>query len=178
MAIKAEIAHFIIWQILRSHKVIRAMLEFGRKAGKEKFEVLMDLKWTLSDGDFMVKAISPLCESRWRLFHLDQDTFPLTDLAVLVEPDTIMVALSPRHLLMAERNVKDYSCWQRTRIDPGLLAEFRRRTIDNTFREIIFSDRRVLEEWRADPHFQRRVELLKSINHHDLAFATAAWGSL
>jgi hypothetical protein len=35
------------------------------------------------------------------------------------------------------------------------------------FREIIFSDEQVLEEWRNDPAFQERVETIRGMKDYD-----------
>ena len=45
--------------------------------------------------------------------------------------------------------------------------EFRRRTIGNTFREIIFGSRPLLEEWRVSREFQDRVGQMKNAKSYD-----------
>jgi hypothetical protein len=52
-------------------------------------------------------------------------------------------------------------------VKPGKLAEFRRRTIGNTFREIIFSDRSVLEYWQSTPEFRRRWETIRDVKSYN-----------
>jgi hypothetical protein len=136
---------------------MNAMLEFRGYTGAHKFESLLELRWTLENKDIMAKAIVPLVMSSWRLMHIDHDIFPLSDPAISMKPGSAMVALSPRHLLEIDPTVQDVGCRHRNWIDSEKLAEFRRRTIGNTFREIIFGDRDVLEDWRKDPAFQERV---------------------
>jgi hypothetical protein len=49
---------------------------------------------------------------------------------------------------------------------PGTLTEFRRRTIGNTFREII-GDKATLEVWKASEEFQARAELMKDAKRYN-----------
>jgi len=93
--------------------------------------------------------IEKLALSHWQLFRLDRDTFPLSDLAVTMRPGSVMVALSPRLLLEIHLDRQELGCGHRNWIEGEKLAEFRERTINNTFKEIIFSDGKVLEEWRG-----------------------------
>jgi hypothetical protein len=53
-------------------------------------------------------------------------------------------------------------------------AEFRERTISNTFREIIFSDPTVLEDWRIDPAFQRRIEITRTMRDYNSIIESSA----
>src|SRR5579875_1617986 len=114
---KTHLAHFVIWQNLRSHAIMNAMLELEGKAGIHKFESLLMLRWGLSDRDAMARLVWPLATSQWRLFHVDQDTFPLSDSAVSVNPGSLMVALSPRQLLEIDLTAESPGCWHCNRID-------------------------------------------------------------
>ena len=46
-------------------------------------------------------------------------------------------------------------------------AEFRRRTIGNTFREIIFGDSQLLEYWQSTREFRDRVALMKDVKSYN-----------
>ena len=81
-----------------------------------------------------------------------------------------MVTLSPRLLLEINLRVQDLGLRHRNSIEPEKLSEFRRRTIDNTFREIIFGDRKLLEEWQVDPAFQARVERVRDMTDYGDVF--------
>jgi hypothetical protein len=164
---KMQIAHFVIYQRMRSHAVMNAVLDAASKAGREKFEPLIELKWMLSDTDLMYPQIAKLMTSRWKLYRLGRDAFPLSDSAVLLRPGNIMVTLSPRLLLEVDLRGEARGCNHYPRIDDEKLAEFRERTIGGTFREIIFSDPATLEDWRIDPAFQERVEFVRSLKDYD-----------
>jgi hypothetical protein len=167
---KVEIAHFIIYQRLRSHAVMNAAIGVAANKGRQKFESLLELKWALSDTRFMWTKVEPLCLSRWRLFRLDRDTFPLSDSAVCLKPGNLMATLSPRLLLEIDLRVQELGCVHQHRIDSDKLTEFRQRTISNTFREIIFSDPIVLEEWQNDSAFQERVEFVRTMKDYATVF--------
>ena len=77
-------------------------------------------------------------------------SFPLSDSAISFSPESVMATLSPRHLLEIDLTTESLDCWHFNRISTAKLAEYKRRTIGNTFKEIIFGNRAVLEEWKAD----------------------------
>jgi hypothetical protein len=164
---KGHLAHFIFWQTLRSHASMNAMLELSGKSGMQKFEILLDLRRTLANVELMYNVLMQILLSFWRLYHVESDTFPLADSAVSMRPGSLMVALSPRHLLEIDMTVQQLGCSHRNRIDAEKIAEYRRRTIGNTFREIIFSNRDVLEDWRHDPAFQERVRLIRNMKSYN-----------
>jgi hypothetical protein len=164
---KVQIAHFIIYQRLRSHAIMQAALEAVGQAGGQKFESLLTLKWALSSTDVMLPMVEKLGLARWQLFRLDRDTFPLSDLAVTMRLGSVMVTLSPRLLLEISLGTQELGCRHRNWIEADKLAEFRERTIRNTFREIIFSDRKTLEDWHIDPAFQKRIEVIRTMKDYN-----------
>lgn len=163
---KIELAHFIVYQRLRSHAIMQAVLEVGAEEGRQKFEALLMLKWAISSAKIMAPMIETLALSHWQLYHLDCDTFPLSDLAVTIRRGSIMVPLSPRLLLEITPGKQELGCGHRNWIEGEKLAEFRERTITNTFKEIIFSDAKLLEEWRVDPAFQERIEVVRTMKDY------------
>lgn len=120
------------------------------------------LKRFLSKTDKLFLFATTLTSGRWRFYRMYQDSFPLTDTPILLQPGSVMVALSPRLLLEIDRT--DHSCengWESTNhVSLAKLEEFRRRTIGNTFREIISGDWKILEEWKRTPEFARRHALM------------------
>jgi hypothetical protein len=67
----------------------------------------------------------------------------------MMDRDSLMAPLSPRLLLEIDLNVRRPEQYRRIRDDiPGhKLGEFQRRSIANTFKEIIFHDPQILEQW-------------------------------
>lgn len=167
---KTYLACFVLLQGIRSHAIMHSLLEMNDRAGRPRFEYFIHLQWSLSKTEFLYRTAGRLALARWVLYRIRDDTFPLSDSAVLVKPTSIMVALSPRLLLEIFQTVPcdERLCEVRSTIKPGKLAEFRRRTIGNTFREIIFSDRPTLEWWRATKEFRTRVSLLRGQREYNV----------
>ncbi len=84
----------------------------------------------------------------------------------MINRDTVMVVLSPRLLLEIHLNtLAPEDDWTvRDGINSSKFREFRRRTIENGFRELIFSDREKLEDWSKTPGFKDRNSALDNIN--------------
>jgi len=158
----------VYFHLLRSHAILNAVLESHAEQGLAKFETFVTLKWTLSDTDFLYRTVEPLALSYWRLYRTREDTFPLGDSTILVERGSTMVALSPRLLLeiSTNRRTSEYQWDLRNGIKPGKLAEYRKRTIASSFREVIFSDRPTLEFWRHTREFEKRVAALRDMSSY------------
>jgi hypothetical protein len=164
---KSNLSTFIIWQNLRCHSVMSALLEQASKAGRTKFETFLEIRLMLQNTDIMYEKTLKLGLAEWKLYQVEQDTFPLGDSAISFTPENVMAALSPRHLLEIDLTTADLGCTHYNRISPEKLMEYRRRTIANAFKEIIFSDQNTLEEWRGDPLFQGRVKTVAEISSYD-----------
>ncbi|MCO5196177.1 MAG: DUF4238 domain-containing protein [Anaerolineae bacterium] len=167
---KVFLASFVFLQLLRSHAIMNSMLEMNSELGQEKFEYFIQLKWMLSDADLLFKAVAPLVFSQWTLYRTARDTFPLTDSAVLVNPNSIMTALSPRLMLeiSSSMNARENEWHIKRSIKRSKMREFRRRTIGNTFREIIFSDEKVLRRWQNSSDFRQRVKTVEEMGSYNL----------
>lgn len=166
---KAFMGCFVVLQFLRSHAIMNAMVQWQDTLQHPKFEHFMTLKWFLSDTEALFRLVHPLVACRWVLYKALVDTFPLCDSPVLIHPSSIMVSLSPRVLLEIERTVPaSQGEWCSEQSVPDTkVDEFRRRTIANTFREVIFSDRQVLQNWQSSSEFRKRVELMKDTRHYN-----------
>jgi hypothetical protein len=83
-----------------------------------------------------------------------------------------MVTLSPRLLLeiLPEPALDEISWDVREDIDNDKFEEFQRRTIGNTFREIIFSDKELLGNWRQTEIFEKRVSIINNMKSYNSRF--------
>jgi len=165
---KCYLASFVVLQNLRSHSMMNSMIDWHEETGREKFEHLVVLKWMLSDPDFLFNLINPLINSKWNIYKASDHCLPLCDSPILIQPESIMIALSPQLLLeirvdtpAPEGNIP--TCQE---IDSTLLEEYRLRTIGNTFREII-GEPKQLEIWRVSEELQRRSELMKDVKKYN-----------
>ncbi len=154
---------------MRSHALLNSMVELHEKAGYQKFEYFWKLKSLLGNTNQCYACVMTFATGYWTFYRLGQDTFPLNDSPILRAPNSIMVALSPRlHLEIDGTRHADES--QNTFcnfITNEKLDEFRRRTINNTFREIIFGSQSLLEEWRNSSEFADRHSLVANLSSYN-----------
>jgi hypothetical protein len=166
---KALLGGFIAVHHARSHAVLNSMMQLDKEAGIHWFESVLMLKQYLGNHDVLFQHVMTYASGYFTLFKLAEDTFPLNDSPILIKPKSIMVALSPRLLLEIDRtrNNIPHDCCISNFIRPEKLEEFRRRTIGNTFREIIFGDPALLEEWRSTPDFAKRHALMANVKSYN-----------
>jgi hypothetical protein len=167
---KCWLASFVALHFLRSHAILNAILEWHATLGIGRYESFMTLKWDLANQERLTQRIVPILLRRWILYSLDEDAFPLTDSPILIRPANILVALSPRLLLEIQTNVagREDEWHTRRSIKPGKLADFRKRTIGNTFRDIIFGSADLLERWAATKEFKDRHLLMRDTKNYNL----------
>lgn len=165
---KIFLASFVVLQHLRSHSIMNAMIDWNEEMGYQKFEHLVTLKWMLSDTELLFQMINPLVAFKWSLYSWKEPILPLCDSAVLVQSNSIMVALSPYLLLEIHTDsmASEELISVRQNISSEKLEEYRKRTIGNTFREII-GEREQLEAWKASPEFQVRTELMRDVQSYN-----------
>jgi hypothetical protein len=166
---KVNIALFIAVQNIRSHALIRSMIEFSEESGAPKFEYYWKLKHMLANPDFLYGLTAPLLFSQWIIYLTDEHTFPLPDTPIFVKNQNVMVALSPRMLLEIDLKVPapEYSWIHKEEVPISKLDEYQKRCISNAFKEIIFDRRNLLETWMNQLEFKQRVKLMseqKSFN--------------
>lgn len=148
----------IVMQAMRSHEMMNSMIKEMNSIGIPKWEYFWLLKNAWGNKDVLAGATIPLAFSRWILFVAENHTYPLCDSPVMIGEKTLMVVLSPRLLLeinLNERAPED--TWTvRKGINASKFREFRRRSIQNSFREIIFHDPNELKIWRNTREFKDR----------------------
>jgi hypothetical protein len=95
----------------------------------------------------------------------------------MMDRDSLMAPLSPRLLLEIDLNVRRPEQYRRIRDDiPGhKLGEFQRRSIANTFKEIIFHDPQILEQWLSSDHAAARIAALHYPTTARQCVEEAAW---
>ena len=154
----------IVIHALRSHEMMNSMVESTSIFSIDKWEYFWLLKNALGNPLVLARAVTPLAFAQWILYQTDEHRFPLCDSPVMVRENTLMVVLSPRLLLEINLNVESpEDQWlHRDRISNSKFREFRRRSIMNTFKEIIFHDREEMEQWRRLPEYKARVKALNN----------------
>ncbi len=158
------LAGFIFFQHIRSHAILHSALEQINKMGIERFEYYWLLKQAITNPDYMYNLILPLATSQWIIYKAKDHILPLPDTPVLIKPGNVMISLSPRMLVdidlkkrFIEGNWKEID-----KIPKNKVREYKKRAISNTYKEIIFNDKFILEKWRNTTEFKNRVKLLSN----------------
>jgi hypothetical protein len=130
----------------------------------------------LGNPDVLYRHVMTYAMGYFTLYKLHKDTFPLNDSPILIKPKSIMVALSPRLLLEIDRTKNNipHDCCVSNYIPQDKFEEFQQRTIANTFREIIFGNPTLLEEWRNTKAFAERHALISNIKSYNAVVAQYA----
>ena len=159
---KVLLADFIFLQRLRSHAIMNSVIEVGRKQGITKFQYLLFLDKLLSDPLLTLPTVAGISRCQWILYRTKEDAFPLSDSAIYMTNKSIMVALSPRLMIEVSNGVHVGEKVWSVRDSPSIkkVDEFMKRTIGNTFREIIFPEEALLRDWQTTIEFKKRVELI------------------
>ena len=154
----------LIIHAMRSHEMMTSMVEFANLIGMDKWEYFWLLKNVLGNPLMLARAVTPLACSKWMLYRTEDHRFPLCDSPVMINRDTVMIILSPRLLLEIHLNTRapegDWTI--RDGISSSKFREFRRRSIENGFKQLIFSDPRELEDWSNTPAFKARNAALNN----------------
>jgi hypothetical protein len=148
--------------------MMKSMIEWHKEIGQEKFECFVLIKSLLGDPHFMYGLVNRLVNSKWNFYTSNDYCFPLCDCPILVQPKSVMVALSPKLLLeiCTDTPTPEEMLPNAQKITESKLEEYRLRTIGNTFREII-GEPQQLENWKVSTEFQRRSELMKDVKQYN-----------
>ena len=166
---RTNLACFVYMHDFRCHATMTSLIQLSEEAGIKKFEYFWQLQNAWSDTDFLFSQVIPLIKSSWQIFRTEIDVFPLCDSPILGSDKDVLVALSPRLLLRIDITKKQENL---PVVEPmpapkELISEFRVRTISNTFREIIFSQRKTLQMWQETIAFKERYRLVRSIKSYN-----------
>ena len=148
----------IVLQAMRSHEMMNSMTDTLSRLGMPKWEYFWILKNAWSNMLILARAVTPLASSKWVIYVTEEHKFPLCDSPIMISKNTLIAVLSPRLLLeirLNEHSPED--TWTiRNGINSSKFWEFRRRSIKNSFKEIIFHDSNELEIWRNTREFKTR----------------------
>lgn len=168
---KGFVTCLVIIQAMRSHEFMATMVGRAAAAGIDKWEYFWLLKGMWADRSALARAVAPLACARWTLYRTARHVFPLCDSPVMINRDNVMVTLSPR--LLAEIDLTVHEAEDRWTVRDGISTskyrEFRRRAIQNTYKDILFSDEPEATHWSALPEFRRRMRLLSTAQSAEAA---------
>lgn len=155
---KVNLAGFVVLQLLRNVELLKGIGDALVAQGRSRFDLFLALTRFLNDIQFIQRIIPKVAHGKWTFYKTYNDAFPLADSAVMIDGESKMIALSPRLLL--EILGSDRRLGTRYTVcnfvSAAKMEEFRKRTIANTFKEIIFSSERLLQNWKNTPEFTAR----------------------
>ncbi len=161
---KGFLTCILIIHAMRSHEMMVSMIDVIGSLGLEKWEYFWLLKNAWSNPLILAHAAIPLSMSQWIFYRTSEHYFPLCDSPVMIGKNTLMAVLSPRLVLEINLNVsvtEDF--WiVHDSISSSKYREFRKRSISNTFKEIIFHDKEELQKWQKLPEYKRRSAVLRN----------------
>ena len=160
---KAFLAATLMMHAMRSYDYMSAAISTASVIGIDKWEYFWRLKNAWSNCGFLSRATIVPALAQWTLWRTQNHTFPLCDSPVMIDRDSVMVTLSPRLLVEIDLTFPDAEPpWiVRDDLPEKKFSEFRKRSIDNSFKEIIFSDKQVLLDWLASEELAARMAALK-----------------
>ncbi len=159
---KTWLTLFLLNHRLRSHVFINAMTEFYKKLGIEKFELFWLLKWSLADPRFLILETSKILQSHWTIYTTKNKIFPLSDNPINRNKQTIIATLAPDMVLFV--NLKKDGEPNKVIFKKGIswlkYRTYKRLTISNTIKGLIFYDKVTLEKWKSSKWWTQRREFL------------------
>jgi len=163
---KGFLTCLFVYHALRSYEMMNAMINNFQGIGVDKWEYFWLLKNAWGNSLILARAVTSIAFSQWIIYRTDKHKFPLCDSPVMVNRSSVMVILSPRLLLEINLNVKSpEEIWKiKDGISSSKFREFRRRAIQNTFKEIIFHDESELQYWQKTKEYKLRGSLIRNKN--------------
>jgi hypothetical protein len=159
---KTFISFFVYTQIFRNHNTLKNIENIYSNNGMPKFEVFMDFKNIISSPELLMATLSPFVNSEWIIYKSKEHLFPISDSCVLLNNENLLVPLSPDLLLRINYHnlisAEAQSCITKNIISDSLISEFTDRTIQNSNREIVFSDSSLLKKWQSNPIYQKKMK--------------------
>lgn len=163
---KTYISLFVFVHFFRNPIHLNPLFRFFEQMDYEKFEVFHFFKYAIfSDPKELMKAIMPILSKKWTIFK-SRRYLPLGDNPILQDNSSFFIILSPYLILrISDKNVpKEYLCTY-SKVSYFLHRKVRRLTIQNSFREIISHDRKILERMLKSKIFSEHQQRLKTKKH-------------
>lgn len=158
---KVWLTTFLLNHKLRSHITLNSMTELYSKLGVEKFELLWLLKWSLANPNFHFEETAKISHSTWTIYVTKKPIFPLSDNPIVITKKNIVATLSPFMVLYVDRNFNgDTSVRFRNGISWIRFWRYKKLTISNTIKGLIFYDSRQLASWKASFWWKQRRKFL------------------
>lgn len=144
---KTHLAQFFILQSIRNPSFLDERLSFIEKKGKNKLDLLLDIKSCFADIKKIENLIIPLVYSKWTLYSVKKGILPISDKPILDYNNHIFIPLAPDILIEVELNIKtEEIASYKYKIPTLKYLKFKNRTIKN-MRNGIVGHTDLLKKW-------------------------------
>lgn len=155
------LACFLIFHQLRSEKFITSLINEYKQMNNPKLEGFLKFRNIISNHKDIYNAVLPLIHSRWTIIKTKDFMFPLSDNPIMKLNQTIWVVISPKHLLEIDTSKKyPGRVKYKEEINTFKYNTLRKTIINNTYREIIFTDIKKPKNWKKSAAYIQRKKSL------------------
>lgn len=160
---KLFISFFLVTQLLRNHNHLKETIFLFENNGQKKFEMFINLKHALSNPNELMKWVEPFLFSKWKLYKTSGFKLPLSDNPVLMRPYHVFLPLAPDLLLeidLKKKVTETNICTTSKGLPWWKYFKFRKRTIENSSREIIYGEENLLLKWQSSRYYKKHLKKL------------------
>ncbi len=145
---KTLLAQFFILQGIRNPLILDKRYNFLKKNGKNKVDLLLEVRDFFTNREKLENIIVPLVFSRWVVYLIKGNKIPLPDKPILENKNNIFVTLAPDILLeiQLDRRTEDIASYY-CKIPIFKYLKFKNRVMKNVNNEIV-GDEHLLKKWR------------------------------
>jgi hypothetical protein len=147
---KTFLAQFFILQSIRNPIILNKRLDFFQKNGKDKTDLLLEVRDLFTNRNKFENLILPIIFSKWIVYSVNENIFPLPDKPILDNKNHIFVPLAPDMLIEIQLNNRtDNIASYNYKIRPLKYLKFKNRVIRNVNNEIV-GNTDLLMKWRKN----------------------------
>jgi hypothetical protein len=160
---KSLLATFIYTQQLRSPLTFSANYHKNKHTNNPKAFSILDFIHSLSNDKEMYNVITVYLQCMWHLYTVDIDIFPLSDLTIHEDNQNVIAVLSPRHLLIINKEHKEDDIRYYNTMNKEILDLVCNKIIQNTFKDLVLENESVLNQILDSRDWKDRSRLVRSI---------------
>lgn len=160
---KSLIATFIHTQQLRSPLTFSANYHKNTHTNHPKVFSILDFINSLSNEREMYNVITGYLQCMWHLYTSEIDIFPLSDLTIYEDKQNVIAVLSPRHLLIINKEHKEEGVKYCNSMDKELLDFVFKIVIQNTFKDLVLENEAVLNHILDSSDWKKRSSIVSEI---------------
>lgn len=159
---KAYISSFILTHQLRSPMLYSRLMKKHKATSNPHLNAFIDFSMALRNEIGMYQSIQTISKCHWKLYITESNTLPLSDLPIYEDNKEIIAVLSPRHLLVIDKQIRTEGIIQFDSIDDILLQRINSLMINQTWSAFSINDITLLKQVLASDLWKQRQLFLKS----------------